>query len=101
MKMTRQHPSATCPLCGEMEILDHFLGCTVINGEGAYKALRDEMRHQANKIGTPENAINMIAQIMEGKDEDERPLNTLGRKAFRDQDEIVWKHFVRGQISNE
>ena len=43
----------------------------------------------------------MIAQIMEGKDADERPLNTPGRKAFRDQDKIRWRHFFRGKISKE
>ena len=67
MKMTRQHPSANCPLCGEKDILDHFLGCTGINGVGPYLDIRNEMRHRANKIGTPDNAINLIAKIMEGE----------------------------------
>ena len=71
-----------------MDILDHFFWCTVINEEGAYKALRDEMRHRANKIGTPDNTINMIPQIMEGRDKGERSLNTPEQKAFRDQEEI-------------
>ena len=97
--MTRQHPSANCPLCGEKDILDHFLGCTGINGEGPYLAIRDEMRHRANKIGTPDNAINMIAQIMEGKAVEDSFLNKTKQKAFRDQEGIGWKHFVRGRIT--
>ena len=59
------------------------------------------MRHQANKIGTPDNTINMIAKIMEGKAAGESSFNKPGRKAFRDQDEIGWKHFFRGRITKE
>ena len=56
-----------CPLCREIDRVDHFLKCRKLNECKDYNHIRDKMRHKAHAEGMSDHMINVTAKVMTGK----------------------------------
>ena len=65
-KRTKQHKSAMCPLCDEIDDSDHFMKCQVVNDSPLYKRTQEKYRQRAKKIGVPDHPINHTNGLMNG-----------------------------------
>ena len=99
MKMQGRCQSGTCILCGENDARDHFLECTKMNNCTGNSQLKDRMRHRARAQGAPDHLVNVITQVMAGKQEGEGKIPRHARPVHEIQKEIGWDHFRRGRIA--
>ena len=97
--MQGRYQSGTCVLCGEKDVRDHFLECTKINNCTGNSQLKDRMRHRARAQGAPDHLVNVITQVMAGKQEGEGKIPRHARPVHEIQKEIGWDHFRRGRIA--
>ena len=101
LKITGQHPSEICPLCGHHDQSDHFIHCTPLNASRGYKSIRDAMRHQANSRGSPDHFTNLIAELMTGDHSSATDPPRFATSIYLEQGEIGWGNFLRGRITKK
>ena len=101
LKLTGQHPSGLCPLCGRNDQSEHFFHCVPLNKSREYKAIRDTMRHQANSRGAPDHFTNLIAEIITGNYSAANNPPEFADHIYREQERIGWCNFKRGRLTKQ
>ena len=85
LKQTGTYPSDICPLCGEKDRSEHFLGCKTVNKSKGYQVARNEMRHRATARGVPDHLINTMARVMTGQGANMEKIPTHARRVYKNQ----------------
>ena len=87
-KLTGQYPTNACPLCGQVDVQDHFLRYPTLNRSRKYVELRNQMIHQANSRGITYHMINTVAKMIVGKEVTSDKIPKHAQGIYSEQEDI-------------
>ena len=98
LKVPGQHPSYLCPICREIDRLDQFLKCEILNSSKKKEILNNETSHKENTEGIPDHMINAKADVIIGKQVSHKKLPRYARQVHDEQEELGWANHIRVMI---
>ena len=96
LHLSGKHPSPLCPLCGQVDRLDHFIDCPMLRLHPCVQENVAKLQSEGNKENIPDPFINLVCGLLNGERQAVRHVDDNIRAR---QKSIGWRHFLRGRLT--